>query len=162
MRTIADSELLISYSQIAVYRSGLQHPYSDWTEEHIQQGFAWRDGSVSFSTLDDIRSRVEVSTGTERPPLTGCIRAIAVPFQTDESGVGVSSILSQHISALLPAGMYELIFMAYEPKAGAEGTLTGHYRIHFVPCASPKAEILLQDNGLEPPSPLQMNAEAAM
>jgi Competence protein J (ComJ) len=43
--------LIISHSQIAVFDPSLERPFNSWTDAHVAQGFSWRPGSVSFSTL---------------------------------------------------------------------------------------------------------------
>ena len=46
-------ELFSSYSRVAVFRAGLEKPFNDWEQDHLDQGFAWREGSVSFATLEE-------------------------------------------------------------------------------------------------------------
>ena len=41
----------VSYSQIAVFNSELENPFNDWTDQHVLQGFSWREESGSFKTL---------------------------------------------------------------------------------------------------------------
>ena len=41
----------LSYGQLSVFASALKDPYNDWTDQHISQGFTWRPGSVSFSSM---------------------------------------------------------------------------------------------------------------
>ena len=38
----------ISYSQLVVFQKGMENPFNDWENTHVDQGFAWRPGSVSF------------------------------------------------------------------------------------------------------------------
>ena len=43
----------IEYRQICVFNSKLKNPYNDWSEKSVNQGFAYRKGSVSFDTEHD-------------------------------------------------------------------------------------------------------------
>jgi hypothetical protein len=40
--------LQVSHSQIAVFDSAMAQPFSAWSDMHVNQGFAWRAGAVSF------------------------------------------------------------------------------------------------------------------
>ena len=46
-------DLFASYSQVSVFMAKLDSPFNDWEQEHVEQGFAWREGSVSFATLEE-------------------------------------------------------------------------------------------------------------
>ncbi|MBN9391540.1 MAG: hypothetical protein J0I20_26140 [Chloroflexi bacterium] len=53
-------DFYISYSQLIIFDNELEAPFNDWRPEHVAQGFSWREGSVSFRTLEDNGSmRVE-------------------------------------------------------------------------------------------------------
>ncbi|QGG55952.1 competence protein ComJ [Paenibacillus sp. FSL W8-1187] len=161
MTRLGTTELLVSYSQLAAYNRSEEHPYSDWTDEHVGQGFAWREGSVSFGTLGDVRSLVELELDERLPePAADAVRVIVVPFRADGSGIAVSSILSGTLAAELPAGLYELQFEAFEPAGGGDGP--GRYRLAFAPAESPAARIVRQDEELDPPAELVLAAEAAV
>lgn len=43
----------IEYRQICVFNSKLKNPYNGWSEKSVNQGFAYRKGSVSFDTEHD-------------------------------------------------------------------------------------------------------------
>ncbi|QJC51721.1 competence protein [Paenibacillus albicereus] len=139
----------------------LSQPYSDWTDDHVGQGFAWREGSVSFGALGDVRSLVELELGERLPePAADAVRVIVVPFHADGSGVAVGSILSATLTAELPAGSYALQFEAFMPGEDSEGP--GRYRLAFAPSESPAARIVRQDEELDPPAELVLTATAAI
>jgi hypothetical protein len=43
--------LQVPYGQICIFNKSIEHPFNDWTEKHVSQGFAWSQGSVSFAIL---------------------------------------------------------------------------------------------------------------
>jgi hypothetical protein len=49
---IASFSLMVLYSQIAVFDRDLPNAFNTWTQRHVDQGFAWRSGSVSFGTIE--------------------------------------------------------------------------------------------------------------
>lgn len=56
----------ISYSQLAVFQKGMENPFNDWEDTHVNQGFAWRPGSVSFgSLLADEESFIQINTKSQ-------------------------------------------------------------------------------------------------
>ncbi|MFB9329279.1 competence protein ComJ [Paenibacillus aurantiacus] len=154
-------EVVVSYSQIAVYNRDVDHPFSDWTDAHIRQGFTWREGAVSFGTIGDERSDIEVAVRKEATPAPDAIRAIVVPFETGAGGVMVSSILSQAYEYDVPPGNYELWFEIVPGGPGEDGGRT-RYVFTFIPCGEPKARIAKRDAGLTPGKTLLMVASPAI
>lgn len=84
----ASFSLLISYSQVAVFDSALEHPFNLWTERHVQQGFSWRPGSVSFATLEEAGQHdIEIDVVPDDVALSPeAIRIIQTPFEVPQSG----------------------------------------------------------------------------
>jgi hypothetical protein len=72
----------ISYSQVLVCAGDMANPFNDWTDPHVEQGFAWRPGSVSFMTLDEAGPMTIVVTDQDRvdPETSAAQRIIRVPF----------------------------------------------------------------------------------
>ncbi|MDF2648872.1 MAG: competence protein [Paenibacillus sp.] len=155
-------ELLVSYSQIAVYNKNMENPFSNWTEHHIKQGFAWREGTVSFCTLDDVMSEIEVSIEVKVSQIEESIRSIVVPFEVKTEGITISSILSKQYDYEIPKGLYELLFQAIPLKAVENGKPKVRYAFHFVACHNPNPIILKNDEELSPKIPLHMIAEPAL
>ena len=60
-----------SYNTLIVVRPGVQGPYNDCTQEHIDQGFSWREGSISFYHPDSISCLVEFLVGREQSTIGG-------------------------------------------------------------------------------------------
>lgn len=102
--------LAISYNQVAVFLSTLKEPFNNWTDLHVKQGFAWRPGSVSFATLEEVGLvNVEVVRQPVDTQSSDAERIIVVPFEVDDSGrVEIASIAdSEPIS--LPHSSWRLI-----------------------------------------------------
>ncbi|KAA0945251.1 MULTISPECIES: competence protein ComJ [unclassified Pseudomonas] len=99
----------VSYSQICVFLSSLDHPYNDWSDRSYSQGFAWRVGSASFKTLvDEGDHKINLFINEEKPPLSaGVVRAFRVPFTVKDKNVEIGS-LSDVIPLELPEGNYAL------------------------------------------------------
>ena len=74
--------LEISYSQFAVFDPATKHPFNEWTETHVSQGFSWRNESACFRTLA-AEGEHEFTTNfhTALPELyPNSVRAILVPM----------------------------------------------------------------------------------
>ena len=124
------NELLISYSQLAVYNSGSDQPFPDWSDEDLAQGYACQQGSVAFSTMEDALCTVEMISASGRPEAEGeATLCITVPFVVHAGQeVTASSVMSDSVRAELPAGAYSLSFSAI-PGAGKDGSWL--YRLVF-------------------------------
>lgn len=110
MMTSTTFNLYVSYSQIAIFWSSLQQPFNLWTQRHIDQGFAWRPGSVSFGTLVESGTHsVQLDVTNHAEPVSAAVvRAIEVPFEVPtDGGIEVASI-SDSVPLSLPVGKYSL------------------------------------------------------
>lgn len=149
----------VSYSQLAVFWGGLKDPFSDWSDEHVAQGFAWRPGSVSFRTI--------LETGTHQmeivvaealpPPAQDALRVIRVPFEGPASGRIEIASISDGFERDLHPGLYQLqceFFPILEPQ-------TPRVRLCFCLSSAPVFEVPVVDDGLSPPRPLSTTARAA-
>lgn len=149
----------VSYAQIAVFDSRLANPFNEWLDAHVLQGFSWRDGSVSFSTVDvSGKVEVEVVRSTSNVEiLAQADRVIVVPFSIPPHGeIEVATIASSEKLKLDP-GDHELTFQ--------HGRFTSErmwvrltWRIVDGP-VTPK--IIRADQGLSPPLRLVMTARSA-
>lgn len=151
--------LEISYSQLAVFNSRLSHPFNDWTEAHVAQGFTWRPGSVSFGTLSDGGTiAIEVVTRQRYSDQTsGANRVIRVPFEVAECGdIEVASIgTSAHV--VLEPGFYALTF-----EHGLHEETGMWARLYLEKTTDNiEAAILRADGALRPSQPLLMTAQPA-
>ncbi|WP_170105285.1 competence protein ComJ [Desmospora activa] len=156
-------EITISYSQLAVFNSEIKTPYPDWTEDHVRQGFAWMDGSVSFGALSDSTCEIWVRIAERVVENDDAIRSIIVPFTAWDETISVASVLSTELQYEVPQNRYELVFHAIplEQDSGS-GLYRVRYELVFVPSDSPQARILKQDAALSSPDSLVMVAEPAI
>ncbi len=152
--------LFVSYSQISVFNPSLRDPFNNWSSQHVNQGFSWRPGSVSFRTLSEsgVHS-VEILTAPyfAYNPSDTAVRVIEVPFMAQETEIEVASISESKIVTMEP-GQYALRFCVY--PAGKEAV--PHVKfcfLHGLP--SPKFELIKTDLDLAPESELMLTAEPA-
>lgn len=148
--------LEVSYSQLAVFDARLANPFNDWCDAHVNQGFAWRPGSVSFATLEP-SGPISLSLTRSTPPSLPDRepeRAIVVPFTVPAHGEVEIATISESMSVRLPAGEYALTFRhGHSAQRAMWATLSFH------PVASPvEAKILRADDAPGPPGELVMTA----
>jgi hypothetical protein len=154
---VARFQLPFSHSQIAVFQGDLENPFNDWEDTHVDQGFSWREGSVSFSTLTDGGTiDVEVVVKKAWSIDRAADRIIRVPFLVSETGVEVASIISGQTLDIAP-GTYSLYF-----ETGMKENAMAWCRCTFVPDKSPAPEILKADKILRPRAELDMHANPAV
>lgn len=151
--------LMVTYGQISAFRDDLPQPFNDWRQEHVDQGFAWRDGSASFRTLSESgQHMVEISASIEEPELgSDVVRSIKVPFEVRSgSGVEIASI-SESVSVSLPAGVYSLRcdFLDGE-KSGVFPV-----KLIFSKCDHPIFEIVRADSEIVAMKNLVLSADPA-
>lgn len=150
-------ELYVSYSQIAVFQAGIQHPFNDWEPVHVVQGFSWREGSVSFGTLDEAGTcRVRVAMGHALDDRRAQ-RIIQVPFRVSSSSRVEIASITEGFEFCLPEGDYNLIF-----RTGLDDKHGMWCDFSYLPGKAEPAQILLADEEITPPATLQMNAEPAV
>jgi hypothetical protein len=103
-------KLDISYSQLAVFWSSLQQPFNNWTQRHVDQGFAWRPGSVSFRTLVEAGTHsVQVEIDDHAGTISAnAMRVIEVPFEVPADGTIEVASISDSSQLMLPVGTYSL------------------------------------------------------
>lgn len=153
---MAVKTLYVSYSQISLFRSGIDNPFNDWSEEHVRQGFSWRDGAVSFGTLIESGDvEIEYVVSTEFRLSDGCERAISLPFKLDTSENIEIATLTESFVEPLEDGSYQLVY-----ETGFNGTKPW-CRFTVLSGGNLTPMILLADNGLKPIYPLLMKSEPA-
>ena len=149
----------ISYSQLVVFQKGIENPFNDWEDTHVNQGFAWRPGSVSFgSLLADEESFIQINTKSRVEIGKNSIRAIVVPFEITGNCIMVASV-TQEIEVNIPSGTYELVFNVIPRNSKHR---LNKYELSFIENKNPKAKILLADKMLNPPEQLLMEAKPAI
>jgi len=107
----------IDYTQISVC-DGQDTTFSQWSDEHVAQGFVWRENHVSFGVPDhDGLCLVETQLVTAFPPLTeDVLRAIATPLSAPH-GITIATIMQDYPIADLPGTDYEVQFRLIEGGA---------------------------------------------
>lgn len=156
--TMTTFQVNVSYSQIAVFLEGMEQPFNDWTDKHVEQGFAWRPGSVSFRTLDEagaMEVTTDIPSGYQNN--SEATRIIAVPFRVpSDTRVEVASIADNR-PLDIPPGEYRLIF-----ENGREAASAMWCRLMFERVDEPVSpEVLRADDALSPSEPLLMHADPA-
>lgn len=149
-------EIFITYSQIAIFDPELEIPFNDWTQQHSEQGFSWRPGSVSFGTLvDGGEMDVEIYIGTEKELYSATKRAIVVPFLVLDSGVIEVASISDSKIIEIPSGNYALLF---ETGFDEENDNKPWCKFSFTKKEKVEPKILRADDELKPIYPLLMEA----
>ena len=150
----------VSYGQLAVFLSALQNPFNDWTQKHVDQGFVWRQGSVSFRTLIEsgLHDVEVVLTEQSIPVLDDAIRVIEVPFDIPDDGdIEVSSI-ADAVSLSLPSGKYSLRCELLSPRSDGSAQV----RITFSKNQKADFKVIRADEGLTLGDELLTSAEVAV
>lgn len=149
-------EIEILYSQIALFQYGLDNPFNDWNETHVNQGFSWRNGSVSFGTLSsDVDCKITVKLTEKIEIDNDIIRAIVVPFKVEKDGIEIGSVM-ETISVDIPEGIYEVLFTVKNENG------TERYTFSFKESENPNAKVLKADDELNLSDSLLMEADPAI
>ncbi len=153
MIKIANLELIISYNQISVFDFEIKKPFSDWDEDHIRQGFAWRSGSVSFVTIDSGPVKLEIVSAETPSIRDDAVRAIQVPFFVSPSEkIGIASPFDEYMIQVRQ-GQYKLVF-----ETGHDFNMQMWIRFIFITSDHPTAKILKSDSIMRPDEHLRMTA----
>ena len=142
---IASFEATVQYAQINIFRP--QEPDTNlWSDEHVAQGFAWREGSVSFGVPDhDGPVWIEVERKDAADPLSGdTMRAIEVPFTVYSDGVVYASLIDD-LAIPVPFGAYRLRFEIRPGFTHDETDFALLIVLTFIPDATPDFAILRGD-----------------
>ena len=147
--------LEISYSQIAIFNAALDRPFNNWTEAHFNQGFCWRDGSVSFRTAAKAgQGKITIERPAKRTLRDDVVLAISVPFKVTDDTIEVASVFKGEVVEI-EAGDYELVY-----QTGRVG-VTPWVALQFISHKITKAKILKGAELLKPADELLMDAEPA-
>ncbi|MDQ1194423.1 competence protein ComJ [Agrobacterium sp. SORGH_AS 787] len=143
---IAEFPLTVLYTQVVVHLADLPRPGLLWDDEHVNQGFAWAEGIVSFGVPDHDGQcflRIDLTETFELDPEAEW--AVQTPFEVTRP-LKVGTIANMH-DVVVPNGLYNVVFQALP---GSQAPLEGMaylLSITFVPTSNPSFEILKQ--GLE-------------
>ncbi len=145
--------MFLSYSQISVYESAIAFPFNAWSKEQYLQGFAWRNGSVSFRALIE-DGQVDVSYGLVESLvlLDHCVRSISLPFTLSEGHNIVIATITERAVLSLSSGQYQVVY--------STGRIGDGCWIDFAFVSDGMLEplILVCDDELTPAYPLDMSA----
>jgi hypothetical protein len=147
--------LEISYSQIAIFNVAIDRPFNDWTKEHVDQGFCWREGSVSFRTAVKAgNSKITIDRVAKVELRDDVVVAISVPFHVSGNAVEIASVFKGEVIDM-ESGDYELVY-----QTGRTG-VSPWVSLQFIPGKIKTATILKGADHLKPPAELIMTAEPA-
>lgn len=105
--------LSVLYTQVTVFRTGLPRPGLLWDDQHVAQGFAWDEETVSFGVPDhDGPCWIDVDHSQHPVELhEQALWSVAVPFRAKGISVDVGTIgIARQF--MLPPGLYQLTFDA--------------------------------------------------
>lgn len=148
----------VDYGQLAVFVGALPQPFNDWTDRHVDQGFAWRPGSVSFRTLDAAgKHSVEIICVEKLPaPDAEAVRVIDVPFEIPQDGaVEVGSIVNT-VPLTLPIGPCALRCEFFRSDEGS-----GRAKLIFARGDTPRFAVVRADDQLSVQGELITTAQPA-
>ena len=131
---LLSNHMIFSHNHFYVYDNAVDLPGLDWTDLHIQQGFARRPSTVGFSTL------VEFGTATLRVYGDGYAknklfqRVISVPFEsiTGEILIEGPEEFDVNRSIFLEVGHYELFVAQKTVSSNPLDAIQEEIEIFFV------------------------------
>jgi len=128
----------IDYAQISVCDSN-EIVFSIWNQEHVEQGFVWKENHISFGIPDhDGLSLVETQLVTDFPPVNdNVLRAIEAPLSAPH-GVTIATIMEDYPINNIPPGEYDVQFRlikseSAEPSPESGDGYTYHLQFLFRP-----------------------------
>ena len=152
-------QLEVSYSQLAVFVSSLEHPFNFWTERHVSQGFAWRPGSASFRSLVEAGTHLIEINVTDHVGAVhdDAVRVVDVPFSVPQDGEVEIGSISDGVLVSLQAGSFLLRCEFLQPAS-----ISGErVRLTFASEDPPCFTIVRADAELLPDGELLTDAEPA-
>lgn len=183
MNQLTRFTLGVCYTNVGLYQSSLAgSPYNDWSEQHVAQGFSWRQGSAAFGLISSHPTvAVEICVDSRFSVHDAAKRVIVVPFFVDQAAsVSVTGICSDDVEVAVEPGNYSLAFengfLSPEDARAVNKELSGSeddfdegdldfwpiwVRFTFVLDTQMEAKILRADAALSPTYPLLMEARAA-
>lgn len=155
----ATATLNVSYAQFAVFASSLRHPFNDWTDRHVMQGFAWRPGSVSFrSMVDTGPHEIEINVVNHMEALhPDAVRAVEVPFEVPADGKIEVGSITETVDVSVPPG----IFLLRCEFLSTSNTGVERVRLTFADGDAPRFAVVRADPELSLGGPLLTTAQPA-
>jgi hypothetical protein len=146
----------ISYMQVAVFPANIESPFNNWTNAHVNQGFAWRPGAVSFRALENGPTMVEIATADALLLRASTVRAIRVPFDVPSSGELEIASITDGARWKVEPGEYAIVF-----ETGHDSDNSPVCRFTFIRGGDQEPKVLKADGELRVPEVLLMTAEPA-
>lgn len=153
--------LEIAYGQITVFRHGLSRPGLLWDDDHVAQGFAWDNDTVSFGVTDhDGRCWVDIATTDQVDIFQDAISALSVPFDAKTDRIDIGTVGAAQIFTLTP-GSYSLIFQARPGRKIEDEDYAYLFSIRFVLDHDPRFRILRRGGEVQAEHVLRQDATRA-
>ncbi|WFU53874.1 competence protein ComJ [Bradyrhizobium pachyrhizi] len=151
----------LSYGQLSVFASALKNPYNDWTDQHVSQGFTWRPGSVSFSSMvESGRHSVEIHVVNHAAPVhADAVRAVEVPFEVPADGAIEVGSIAETVPLELPPGSFLLRCEFFQPSGTDEDE---RVRLTFAKKDAPRFAVVRADPELSVRDDLLTTARPAI
>jgi len=150
-------ETQIVYSQVVLFNNTIEYPFSNWSDTHVNQGFVWREGTISFGSLDEsddsLINFILRKTNDFEWDIDSKIQ-IALPFHV-LSTIEFGSLF-ETVEVDLPNALYQIYFEAKEVNN------RGIYNITFVQNSNPISIVNCLEDGRNPPVNLLMDGEPAI
>ncbi|MEF2074919.1 competence protein ComJ [Consotaella aegiceratis] len=110
MNMLASLDVMISYGQLVIYLPSIQHPGHLWSDDELDQGFAWSPGIVSLGVPEHaFICLVNIDVANDFKLASNAISCLRVPFDIFETPVYVGSIY--HYEAVkIKNGRYQLFY----------------------------------------------------
>jgi len=119
MRVYNGERLEIAYHQISVFWAGIESPFSDWDQRHVDQGFTWRKDAVGIMTISD-SGLINTGINKNNKIYDDAKRVLILPFSVQGGkGVEVSTIISGYDVAIAD-GIYNLLIQLGVDEDGVD------------------------------------------
>lgn len=153
-----DFNLELSWSQVSLFDASLTDPFNDWTEAHLNQGFSWRPGSVSFK-LPTRTGGLDVSVDFIHSLyiIPDARWAIVVPFHS-WAGVIEVSTMSQSELIEIPPGRFAVLYQT----GIRQGRAWAHFGLLALTGEEIEPRVLRGDTVVRADVPVVMEAEPAV
>lgn len=140
---LTEFDLTILYTQLVVHHAELHLPGLLWDDDHVDQGFAWSKGIVSFGVPDhDGQCLLRVNVSDELKLDAGAEWAVQVPFEV--SALLKIGTVTNMRDVFVPKGLYNLVFQALPGSAMPGAGYTYVLSLTFVRATELSFEILKQ------------------
>jgi hypothetical protein len=151
-------ELVFSYSQFFVYDHAIDTPSCLWTEEHVRQGFARREGTISVGTVLEYGVAKVLVGINEHLEWINYERVIAIPLRITSGRVAIDGPEEYPINrtVAVPSGTYRVIIAQRVISADHEEVVIN---LETTSSSYTLSEILRADELLDPPAQLLETAD---